>query len=144
MARYVVKIENWGEWEDVESFDELSDATFYVKANYPHNVWNIFDEQQRIIVALQDNGMALAASEDIERFRQADRWLNRFVERRQRERRQTIGVFVENEDTFSTILGVAHRQRTYDQHRPFHFREMLEDVEDDTPRDKVCWQKDGF
>ena len=148
--RYVVQVENWGELEDDQSFSDPSEAARYAHQHFPHNVWRVWDSLQSELVAMCETGMASDMSAEAYRFRRSQEWLNDVL--RRQERRALVAAVRENSETFSTIVSVANRQRTYDNERRRRRRSILDVLEEDDAKDfckpkdefKLCWKKNGF
>lgn len=90
MEKFVLEVNDWGSWDFVKDFSDKSAAERYGREQFPQNEWRVRNRLSGHMVHRHDPFEVIqeAASAELHRFRENDRWRQIFAEKRAREIRE--------------------------------------------------------
>jgi len=144
MAKFILEIENWTEYEAVKAFSSFDRAKRHGVEQFPQNNWRVVDKRKHKIAYEHDpfSFIEREASGELNRFAKTEQLRQHYAERRAEEIRRGQ----ERERMAERRARQRQQQRTMDGER----HDMLSEEWYDTiamnnpVTEKVNWRKEGF
>ncbi len=137
MAKYLLELENWVEYELVSAFTSFDRAKLHGQENFPQNKWRVVRPDNGNVIYEHDPFAVIAceAALEIQRFEETERWRRIFADRQAEQIRRQ-----QERERLSEIMQRRYAARaaaytSWDDIAPVR-RNPLEQ--------RVNWLKEGF
>lgn len=135
MARYLLELENWIDYELVSAFTSFDRAKQHGQENFPQNKWRIVRPDNGSVIYEHDPFAVIAceAALEIQRFDDTERWRRIFADRQAEQIRRE-----QERERLSEIM-----QRRYDA-RVAAWNDIIAPLRRNPLEARVNWLKEGF